>query len=303
MIGYLCYVFILAFWTASGIQTSRVIRTQQHVATAYASFLEVFEDTHMFYREAGTDHLETVLFIHGFLGSSYDFIDVFEALADRYHVLAVDMIGFGLSDKPETYHYGKRNQARTIAHFLQLKSVSNVTIIAHSMGGEVSLHLAYEFPQLVKNMILVGSAGYVPEQTQAGPPSLPLFAYQELVLNYYVQRFAFFTAYSAYEIENGLITNADFDPMFFVNRTIPPRILRKFGEDNDTVPIPERLAALTQDILLIWGEYDNFIAFERGQRLQEAIGDNAQLVKIDQAGHLPFDTFFDVFMQHVEAFL
>ncbi|HET9874293.1 MAG TPA: alpha/beta fold hydrolase, partial [Mycobacterium sp.] len=54
----------------------------------------------LFYREAGDPNAPAVLLLHGFPTSSYMFRDLIPALADRYHVVAPDHLGFGLSDAP-----------------------------------------------------------------------------------------------------------------------------------------------------------------------------------------------------------
>lgn len=302
-IAILLYVFTTSFWVLSGFKTSEIIASRSYVLTTYANTLDLGDERTVFYREVGEEHDETILFIHGFLGSSYDFIDVMNALKDRYHVVAIDLVGFGLSSKPETYDYGKVNQAKTVHDFMVAKQLTNVIIMAHSMGGEVTIHLTSSYPERIQQLILIGSAGYVEETTTGGPPELPLFVYREIVQNYYVQRAFFFTAYSEYERKNGLITNEDFDEMYIVNRTIPSTILRKFSRDNDTMMMQDKIAMITQPVLLIWGEFDGFIPLSSGEKLQEQFGDNATLVVMDEAGHLPFDTFFNPFMQHVEGFI
>ena len=55
----------------------------------------------VFYREAGDPHAATVLLLHGFPTSSHMYRDLIPALADRYHVVAPDLPGFGFTDAPE----------------------------------------------------------------------------------------------------------------------------------------------------------------------------------------------------------
>lgn len=302
-IGGFFYVFMVSFWIASGLKTSSLVATKGYINDVYAKTIILDENRTLFYRESGTVGQPVLLFIHGFLGSSYDFISVFEHYQEDYHVLAVDLIGFGLSGKPTNYDYGKGNQAQTVLDFIERKGVTNITLMAHSMGGEVSLHLAALAPQRIQQLILIGSAGYYEAGVSTSPPSLPLFAYREIVQNYYIQRAFFFTAYSDYERDNHLITIEDFDEMYYVNRTIPAEILKQFGEDNDSQPMQAVLDQVTQPTLLIWGEFDGFIPYAQGEKLLESLGDSAQLVKMELAGHLPFDTFFDSFINHVEEFI
>jgi abhydrolase domain-containing protein 6 len=297
------YAMLIVGLLMSGWAVQRINQTYAYVATEYAKTVEVEGYTY-FYREVGETNQTTILMIHGFLGSSYDFIDVMDALKDRYHVIAVDLIGFGLSEKPLAFNYSKQNQADYLVKFLTALQINEVTILAHSMGGEVSFHLAHDYPEYVNQMILIGSGGYVVNQNGGRlNVNLPLFVFENVVQNYFVQRTFFFTAYSEDEIQTQRITQQDFDEMYYVNRTIPGKVLREFTRDNDSGSTNAKLANVSQRILLIWGELDGFIPLTTGHLLLNALGDNATLTVMPNAGHLPFDTYFEEFMEHVEGFL
>ncbi len=297
------YTMIVLGLVVSGLAVQRIEQNFKYVGTTYAKSVDV-EGVQYFYREVGENNPDTILMIHGFLGSSYDFIDVMNALKDRYHIIAVDMIGFGLSEKPIDFDYAKQNQAQGLVKFLDTLGVDEVTIMAHSMGGEVSIHLAHDYPDYVNEMILIGSGGYV-EESQNGlmPSNIPMFVYDYVVRNYYIQRTFFFSAYAQGEIDTGRITFHDFDEMYYVNKTIPGNILQAFTRDNDSGSTNDKLGLIRQPTLLIWGEFDSFIPLATGIKLQQAMLDVAQLVVIQDAGHLPFDTYFEEFMIHVEEFI
>ena len=297
------YTMIVLGLVVSGLAVQRIEQNFKYVGTTYAKSVDV-EGVQYFYREVGENNPDTILMIHGFLGSSYDFIDVMNALKDRYHIIAVDMIGFGLSEKPIDFDYAKQNQAQGLVKFLDTLGIDEVTIMAHSMGGEVSIHLAHDYPDYVNEMILIGSGGYV-EESQNGlmPSNIPMFVYDYVVRNYYIQRTFFLTAYAQDEIDTGRITFHDFDEMYYVNKTIPGNILQAFTRDNDSGSTNDKLALVRQPTLLIWGEFDSFIPLATGIKLQQAMSDVAQLVVMEDAGHLPFDTYFEEFMIHVEEFI
>lgn len=297
------YTVIVLGLVVSGFAVQRIEQNFKYVGTTYAKSVDV-EGVQYFYREVGENNPDTILMIHGFLGSSYDFIDVMNQLKDRYHVIAVDMIGFGLSEKPINFHYAKQNQAEGLVKFLDTLEIEEVTIMAHSMGGEVSIHLAHDFPDYVKEMILIGSGGYVEENPNPlMPANLPMVVYDYVVRNYYIQRTFFLSAYAQDEIDTGRITYHDFDEMYYVNKTIPGNILQAFTRDNDSGSTNAKLALVRQPTLLIWGEFDSFIPLATGIKLQLAMADVAQLVVMEDAGHLPFDTYFEEFMIHVEEFI
>jgi pimeloyl-ACP methyl ester carboxylesterase len=297
------YIFLIGFWLSTGFAVQRIVSNQAYVSTTYVQTLEV-EDVTYVYREVGQEHEQTILMIHGFLGSSYDFIEVMDDLKSTHHVIAVDLIGFGLSEKSLTFDYGKANQAAYLKKFLDLKGIESAIVMAHSMGGEVSIHLASDYPSYVESMILIGSAGYYEEGSNGGtPPALPTFFYDYVVNNYYLQRAFYFSAYSSYEVEQQLVTYDDFDEMFYVNRLIPGEVMRQFSIDNDSGTSTDKLSLIEQPTLLIWGSDDGFIPLETGIKMQAEMAEVATLEVIDQAGHLPFDTFFLEFMNKVKEFL
>ncbi|MEY3431229.1 MAG: hypothetical protein RIS53_127 [Bacillota bacterium] len=303
-LSLLFYGLIVLGLVLTGFEVQRIENDYGYVKTQYAKTIDVEGYTY-FYREVGEDNTETILMIHGFLGSSYDFIHVMDALKDRYHIIAVDLIGYGLSEKSLAFNYAKANQATYLVKFLDALNINEVTVMAHSMGGEVSFHLAHDFPAYVNRMILIGSGGYVEPANGSSlmPTDLPLFVYDYIAQNYFVQRTVFFTAYSNDEVQSQRVTQEDFDEMFIVNRTIPGNVLREFTRDNDSGSTNDKLKDVEQPILLIWGEFDGFIPLSTGQLLLAELGDNADLVIMPNAGHLPFDTYFEDFMHHVEDFL
>ncbi len=303
-LSLLFYGLIVLGLVLTGFEVQRIENDYGYVKTQYAKTIDVEGYTY-FYREVGEDNTETILMIHGFLGSGYDFIHVMDALKDRYHIIAVDLIGYGLSEKSLAFNYAKANQATYLVKFLDALNINEVTVMAHSMGGEVSFHLAHDFPAYVNRMILIGSGGYVEPSNGNSlmPTDLPLFVYDYIAQNYFVQRTVFFTAYSNDEVQSQRVTQEDFDEMFIVNRTIPGNVLREFTRDNDSGSTNDKLKDVEQPILLIWGEFDGFIPLSTGQLLLAELGDNADLVIMPNAGHLPFDTYFEDFMHHVEDFL
>jgi pimeloyl-ACP methyl ester carboxylesterase len=101
---------------------------------------------------------EVVLLIHGLAGSSRTWDEVMPALAARYDVIAPDLLGHGESAKP-VGDYSLGAFASGLRDFLAVLDVDRVTIIGHSFGGGVAMQLAYQHPELVDRLVLVGSGG------------------------------------------------------------------------------------------------------------------------------------------------
>src|SRR5215212_11481524 len=91
------------------------------------------------YYEYGKDKNKHVLFIHGLGSSSIAWRDIPQALSEHFHTIAVDLIGFGLSDKPETEDYYKiKGFSRFIFDFREAIGIGKnekMTIVGHSLGG------------------------------------------------------------------------------------------------------------------------------------------------------------------------
>ncbi len=294
-------IMMFLFFFVSEVTSVVVTLEHEYVRTAYAKEITV-DSYQMFYRESGEDHEETILLIHGWLGSSYDYIRVLEALDDRYHVVAPDLMGFGLSEKSLTFDYAKANQASQMAKFLEALSLENVIVMGHSMGGDIAIHLAADFPLLVRQLILISPA-VIASEGSGGPNSpAPDFFYDWILNNYYLQKAFFMSAYSSFEIEYELVTYDFYDEMYVVNKTIPGSVMREWTLDNDSGAGEAKLAFITQPVDLIWGTDDGFVPFQHAAMIQEKLvaSEVVEIHTMNNAGHLPFDTFFESFMMNVE---
>ncbi len=100
---------------------------------------------------------ELLLFVHGTPSWSFDFRKVIKALRDDFRCVAVDHIGFGLSDKPEDYDYATVNHARTLERFVLDKDLKDITLIVHDFGGPIGLKFAIDHPERVSRLVILNS--------------------------------------------------------------------------------------------------------------------------------------------------
>jgi len=108
------------------------------------------------YRIAGSG--PAILLIHGIGDNSTTWKTVQAKLAERFTVIAPDLLGHGRSDKPRA-DYSIAAYANGMRDLLSVLDIERVTIIGHSLGGGVAMQFAYQFPQLVDRLILVGTGG------------------------------------------------------------------------------------------------------------------------------------------------
>src|SRR5512147_2309921 len=108
------------------------------------------------YRAAGSGPL--LVLIHGIAGSSATWQEVLPRLAERYTVVAPDLLGHGSSAKPRT-DYSLGAYACAIRDLLGVLGYERGTIVGHSLGGGVAMQFAYQFPERCERMALVSSGG------------------------------------------------------------------------------------------------------------------------------------------------
>jgi pimeloyl-ACP methyl ester carboxylesterase len=116
----------------------------------------------LFYREAGPAGAPALVLLHGFPASSFMYRDLIPALADRYHVIAPDHLGFGLSDAPpaDQFSYTFDALAELTTGLLDELGVSRYAIYVQDYGAPVGWRLALARPDAVTAVITQNGNGY-----------------------------------------------------------------------------------------------------------------------------------------------
>jgi pimeloyl-ACP methyl ester carboxylesterase len=116
----------------------------------------------IFYREAGAKTAPTILLLHGFPTSSHMFRDLIPALADRYHVVAPDLPGFGFSDAPDRkqFRYSFDHLAKAIASFTDAIGLKTFAIYVFDYGAPVGFRLALAHPERITAIISQNGNAY-----------------------------------------------------------------------------------------------------------------------------------------------
>ncbi|WP_043316445.1 alpha/beta fold hydrolase [Microbulbifer sp. HZ11] len=123
---------------------------------------EQVEGVNIFYREAGSPDAPTVVMLHGYAASSYMWRNVITALADDYHVIALDLPAFGFTESPKgtEYDYTFANLANTVDQFLDQKGIASFAIAVHDYGAPVGWRLAVKHPDRVTAIISQNGNAY-----------------------------------------------------------------------------------------------------------------------------------------------
>lgn len=100
-------------------------------------------DHTIFYRDSGDTDKPCLLLLHGFPTSSWDWFKLWPLLADHYRLVALDMLGFGFSDKPVAHTYSIHEQADIVEALVTELGLQRFHVLAHDYGDTVAQELLY----------------------------------------------------------------------------------------------------------------------------------------------------------------
>jgi pimeloyl-ACP methyl ester carboxylesterase len=134
--------------------------------------LAVIDGNRIFYREAGPKTAPTILLLHGFPTSSHMFRNLIPELADRYHVVAPDLPGFGFSDAPDRkqFRYTFENLAKAVDSFTRSIGLERFAIYVFDYGAPVGFRLALARPERITAIISQNGNAYVEGLSQGWNP-------------------------------------------------------------------------------------------------------------------------------------
>ena len=130
------------------------------LASAADRFVEV-DGFRMRYRASGLQHTAGVpiVFLHGWAGNVATWHRNLPPLAESRRVYAIDLKGWGLTDKPSDSDYSLLQQAHHVRSFLRAMGEEHAVLVGHSMGGAIAIITAAEFPDAISGIVLINPAG------------------------------------------------------------------------------------------------------------------------------------------------
>lgn len=112
-------------------------------------------DQHLHYIDEGQG--KTLLFVHGTPSWSFDFRHLVKALRHQYRCIAIDHIGFGLSDKPAAYDYSTQNHSHTLERFILEHELKDFVLVVHDFGGPIGFDVALKHPDRLSGMVIMNT--------------------------------------------------------------------------------------------------------------------------------------------------
>ncbi|WP_282081212.1 alpha/beta fold hydrolase [Aquimarina algiphila] len=121
------------------------------------------DDLSIFYREAGIQNKETILMLHGFPSSSHMYRDLIGQLSDKYHIIAPDYPGFGLSSIPpiSEFEYTFEHITDIMNQFVDKLKLDGFYLLVQDYGGPIGFRIASQRPELIKGLIIQNANAYL----------------------------------------------------------------------------------------------------------------------------------------------
>jgi pimeloyl-ACP methyl ester carboxylesterase len=252
-----------------------------------------------------------LLLIHGIGDSSHTWLPVIEAFAREHTVIAPDLLGHGLSDKPRA-DYSIAAYANGMRDLLSVLDIDRVTVVGHSLGGGVAAQFAYTYPERCERLVLVGTGGIARSvslllRLAAAPnadllmPTFgsPVFKAGARVVAHLLRLLGTDLGRDTEEILKVFDALPDAAARRAILRTL------RSGVDwrGQVITMLDR-AYLTEGMptLLLWGAHDAIIPVEHAHLAADAMP-GSRLEIFEDAGHFPHHSDPERFVSVVNAFL
>ncbi|HEV7699077.1 MAG TPA: alpha/beta hydrolase [Pyrinomonadaceae bacterium] len=247
-----------------------------------------------------------VILIHGYTASVYSWKTAAPMIADSgFRVIAIDLIGFGYSDKPRSFDYSIESQARMITRFMDRLGLGTATIVGCSYGGAVAATVALDYPERVDKLVLVDAV--INDDLRSHPilqlvrvPGIgeivtPFLADSRTLLRHRMLG-------TLAEANHHLITE---DRVDSIRRPLMAadghHSLLATSRNWRANRITRDAHLIEQPTLIVWGEDDTVISVQDGYTLRDSIP-GSRLFVIKDCGHVPQEESGELFSKMVAEF-
>jgi pimeloyl-ACP methyl ester carboxylesterase len=210
-----------------------------------------------------------LLLVHDYLASRVAWEDVLPRLAERFHVIAPDLPGFGESEKPPPgrYRYDFDAFSESLVDLLAALGLGRVSLCGHAMGGAVALTIAASHAHVVDRLVLVNPLVYPPRPDPlsriAGVPILGPLVFKQMY-----GRALFRSRFAA----NGASRRTERHFEMFDVPAAREAAYATMCSMLDTRPLTASVPRVTAPTLVAWGRANRTSPVEQGRRLARELG-------------------------------
>jgi pimeloyl-ACP methyl ester carboxylesterase len=248
----------------------------------------------MHYVEQGRKDGPVLVLLHGYTDSYLSFERVLPLLPRSFHVYALDQRGHGDSSRPECC-YSQSDFASDVAAFLDAQGIPRAVLVGHSMGSFIAQQVAFEHPQRVEALVLVGSAPTVHGNAVAAGLKSYVDTLSDPIDPAFVRDFQAGTFYRP-------IPPSFLDTAISESLKVPARVWKAALDGLIAEDHSSRLGEISVPTLVVGGDRDGFFSVAEQQALAQALP-HASLSLYTGTGHAPHVEEPQRFVDDVKKFL
>ncbi|TPV45518.1 alpha/beta hydrolase [Pantoea deleyi] len=270
------------------------------------------DGVNVFYREAGDPSLPVLLLLHGFPASSHQFRNLIPLLADKFHLIAPDLPGFGFTEVPAERHYSWTFDAlgQTLTAFVDALGLTRYAMYLFDYGAPAGLRLALAYPDRVTGLISQNGNAYLEGLGEAWAPVRAMWA-DPSEANRQVVRDNVLTAEGVkWQYLHGVSDPQQVAPETYTldtllmarpgNKAIQLALFLDYASNLERYPAFQAFFRQHQvPTLVIWGRHDPFFIPPGAAAWQR---DNPQAeVELLDSGHFALETHTDYIASRIRA--
>ncbi|MEP0365697.1 MAG: alpha/beta fold hydrolase [Cyclobacteriaceae bacterium] len=246
--------------------------------------------------EAGNMHYvdegkgEIILFVHGTPTWSFLYRDFVKELSKEYRCIAIDHLGFGLSDKPDSIPGTPEWHSQNLSEFIRKLDLQNTTLVVHDFGGPIGLAAGIENSERIKKVVLFNSWLWATDQKKEAQKI-------DKTINSWLGKFLYLNM----NFSPKVLLKKGFANKKNLSKEVHQQYIKPFPDKSSRIPLLNLAKALVgssdwyqnqweqldelsdKEWLILWGTEDEFITMENLQKWQEKLS-NSKTKEFD-CGH------------------
>lgn len=247
---------------------------------------------------------DPVVLLHGFGASTYSWRKVIPALAESFRVVAIDLNGFGYTQRPESFaSYTREGQAELVLRVMDALEIESAHLIGHSYGGGLTLWIASRHPSRVRSMVLVDSSAptYANDRRSRAAAWRPL---NSLFLRVWVLHPRTVRRALLHSFYDDSLVTPELVGEYFDRIRIEGVTAAYYGltapAPGETEPV--ELTEIKVPALVVWGVEDELVPLAGGRKAA-GLMPNAELAVMERVGHVPMEERPEEWLRLVIPFL
>jgi pimeloyl-ACP methyl ester carboxylesterase len=264
--------------------------------------------------EAGNMHYvdkgqgDVILFVHGTPTWSFLYRDFIKELSEDYRCIAIDHLGFGLSDKPDSFSGTPEWHSQNLSEFINKLNLKNITLVVHDFGGPIGLTAGIENSERIDKVVLFNTWLWSTEQRKDAQKI-------DNVVHSKLGRFMYLNL----NFSPKVLLKKGFANKKYLTKEIHQQYILPFPDKTSRIPLLDLAKALVgssdwyqsqwkllhkledKEWLIIWGTEDKFITSDNMEKWQERIP-NAKTTEL-KCGHFVQEEATEESIQTIRAFM